>query len=81
MSEPVRILLGERASAALTAAGESAFVVLGRASYPDDPARWAIHAVPLDKSLADQLCEIAMGIRKPGKRILGKPATTPHHCL
>jgi len=65
-----RIPLGPRASEALTATGESAFMVIGRASHPDDPSRWVIHLVPVDMQLACQACEVATGVRKPGRRII-----------
>lgn len=46
MNEPIRLLLGERASAHLAASGGDAFLVIGRASYPDDPSRWILHLAP-----------------------------------
>jgi hypothetical protein len=72
----VRILLSQAASEALTATGESAFLVIGKASHPDDPSRWVIHCVPLDMKAACEACEVAQGIRKPGKRII-TPAIEP----
>lgn len=68
----VRLLLGQAASDYLTATGESAFLIVGKASHPDDPSRWALHLVPVEKGLADKLCEIAMGTRKAGAKV--KPA-------
>jgi hypothetical protein len=65
----VRILLSQAASEALTATGESAFLVIGKASLPSDPSRWVIHCVPLDMKAACEACEVATGARKPGKRI------------
>lgn len=73
MNHP-RILLSEAASAALTAAGESAFVVIGKASLPSDPSRWVIHLVPLDMATAAAACEVALGVRKAGKRLPPPPA-------
>jgi len=72
----VRLLLGQAASDYLTATGESAFLIVGKASHPDDPSRWVIHLVPVDMQLACQACEVASGTRKPGKRI-NPPATAP----
>ncbi len=66
----VRILLSQAASDHLTATGESAFMVIGRASHPDDPARWVIHLLPVPMATASAACEIALGLRKPGKRII-----------
>ena len=73
-ADSIRILLDQATSDALSATGESAFMVIGRASHPDDPSRWVIHLVPVDMQLACQACEVATGARKPGKRI-NPPAT------
>jgi hypothetical protein len=70
----VRILLSQTASDHLTATGEAAFLIVGKASHPDDPSRWVLHLVPVDMQLACQACEVATGARKPGKRIT-PPAT------
>lgn len=61
MKPIVRLLLGERASAALAAAGADAFVVIGRASYPDDPTRWAIHLLPVPMKTAGDAIAVATG--------------------
>jgi hypothetical protein len=45
-------------------------MVIGRASHPDDPARWILHLVPVDMQLSCQACEVATGVRKPGRRIV-----------
>jgi hypothetical protein len=70
VADSIRILLGQRASDHLTATGESAFLVIGKASHPDDPSRWILHLVPVPMATASAACEIAMGLRKPGKRII-----------
>jgi hypothetical protein len=62
-----RIPLGPRASEALTATGESAFMVIGRASHPDDPARWVIHLLPLDMKAATAACNVALGTHRAVK--------------
>ena len=72
----LRILLSESESAALTAAGESAFLVIGKASHPQDPSRWVLHLLPLPMKAACEASEVALGTRKPGKRIV-TPATGP----
>jgi hypothetical protein len=72
----VRILLSQAASEALTATGESAFMVIGRASHPDDPARWILHLVPVPMATASAACEVATGVRKAGKRIVPPAITT-----
>jgi hypothetical protein len=74
MNRPMRILLSEAASRHLTEAGGDAFLVVGRASYPDDPSRWILHIVPCDMATASAACEVALGQRKPGKRL---PLTLP----
>jgi hypothetical protein len=61
-----RILLSEAASKHLLEAGEC-WMIAGKSS--EQPGRIVIHMMPLEKGLADKLCEIAMGTRKPGKRI------------
>lgn len=72
----LRLILGQRASEALTASGETAFLVVGKASWPDDPSRWVLHAVPLDMAAACAACEVALGTRKAGKRIAAPPEAT-----
>lgn len=57
----MRILLSESTSAALTAAGDSAFVVIGKASHPDDPTRWAIHILPVTMKTACDAIAVAKG--------------------
>jgi hypothetical protein len=59
--KPIRILLGPTASAHLTAAGESCFAVVGRASYPNDPSRWVLHLQPCDIATADNAVAVAQG--------------------
>lgn len=63
----VRILLGESESAALTAAGESVFMVIGRASHPTDPCRWVLHAVPVPMATANAACNVALGTHRAVK--------------
>ena len=72
----LRLLLDQTASDHLTEAGGDAFLIVGRAGHPSDPALWALHVVPVEKGLADKLCEIAMGRRKAGSRVKA-PATPP----
>lgn len=70
----LRILLSEAASATLTATGESAFLIVGKVSWPDDPSRWVIHLVPVPMATAAAACQVALGERKPGPRVKGPPA-------
>ena len=60
----VRILLSRTASDALTATGEQAFAVIGRASYPDDPTRWVIHIAPVSFETAHDACEVLLGTKR-----------------
>ena len=76
MSDHLRILLDQTTSDQLTEAGGDAFLIVGTASHPSDPALWALHVVPVEKGLADKLCEIAMGRRKAGPRVKA-PAPPP----
>lgn len=73
MTEPIRILLGPGASAALTARGGSCFLVIGKASWPDDPSRWVIHAIPCDLKAASAACRVARGISRESKPRGAKP--------
>ena len=60
MPDHVKILLSEAASAALLAAGD-AWMIAGRAAYPEDGKRVVIHLLPIPKSQADAACRVAMG--------------------
>lgn len=83
MSDHQRILLSQAASDHLSATGESAFVVIGKASLPDDPGRWVIHCVPLDMKTATAACNVALGTHRAvkvkdapqGTLEAGKPAS------
>lgn len=68
--QPIRVLLSKKASEALTAAGEGAFVVIGKVSWPDDPERWAVHAVPC----SIEACNNAVAVARGEKRAVNKPA-------
>jgi hypothetical protein len=70
-SKPIRILLSKAASAHLTAAGESCFIVIGKASHPDDPARWALHIIPASTSTANDAVVVAQG-RATARRLKTK---------
>jgi hypothetical protein len=67
MSDHQRILLSEAASDHLTATGESAFLIVGKASHPDDPRRWVIHLLPLDMKAATAACNVALGTHRAVK--------------
>ena len=75
MPDHLKILLSEQASAALLSAGEC-FVICGKSSHPEIAGRIVLHLLPLEKQLADQLCEIALGQRRPGRRIIPPAITT-----
>jgi hypothetical protein len=68
------ILLSEAASRHLLEAGEC-FAICGKSSHPEIAGRIVLHLVGIPKAQADAACEIAMGIRKPGRRII-PPAIT-----
>ena len=63
----VRILLSQSASDHLKATGESAFLIVGKASLPDDPTRWILHLVPLDMKTATAACNVALGTHRAVK--------------
>lgn len=77
MKLPIRILLGEKASAALTAAEADAFVVIGRASHPDDPTRWVIHLLPVPMQLACDAIAVATGESKAARPRVNRRASQP----
>ena len=72
----VRLMLGQRASEALTATGEAAFVVIGKASLPDDPTRWVIHLLPLTMKTACDAIAVATGEARATRSRVKGPATT-----
>jgi hypothetical protein len=69
MSDHQRILLSQAASEALLAAGEC-FAICGKSSHPEIAGRIVLHLLAIPKAQADAACEIALGLRKPGKRII-----------
>jgi hypothetical protein len=75
MSDHQRILLSQAASEALLSAGEC-FVIAGKSSHPEIAGRVVLHLVSIPKAQADAACEVALGIRKAGKRIV-TPAIDP----
>ena len=64
-----RILLSEEASKHLIEAGEC-WMIAGRSSHPEIAGRIVLHLLAIPKAQADAACEIALGLRKPGKRIV-----------
>ena len=72
MSDHLRILLSQSASDALLAAGEC-FVIAGKSSHPEIAGRIVLHLVSIPKAQADAACEVALGVRKPGKRVSPPP--------
>jgi hypothetical protein len=74
MIEPIRILLSEAASRHLTETGEKCFAVIGKASHPDNPARWILYLMPCDIPTADAACRVARGISKERRP---RDSTTP----
>jgi hypothetical protein len=71
MEQPIQIILGQAASEALTAAGVDCFMVIGKASHPEDPARWVIHLAPVTMRTAQDACEVLLGTKVAKK--LPKP--------
>ena len=57
----LKILLDPEQSEILSDTGHSAFLVLARASYPQDPKRWILHIVPTSMSQASAACRVALG--------------------
>ena len=63
LPQPVRILLGEKASKALLESGEC-FMIGGKTSHPELPGRIVIHLVPIPKEQADAACLVALGTHR-----------------
>jgi hypothetical protein len=74
----LRIILGARASEALAASGEECFVVIAKASWPDDPTRWALHLIPASIKAANAACEVAQGIKRAVK-LRSRPQEPSQH--
>lgn len=70
-AKPIRLVLGERASAALSSVGENAFVVITRATTDDPPGRWAMHILPTDIKSVNDAVQVATG-RAKARRIKSK---------
>jgi hypothetical protein len=64
-----KILLSESASKHLIEAGEC-WMIAGKSSHPEIAGRIVLHLVSIPKAQADAACEIALGLRKPGRRIV-----------
>jgi hypothetical protein len=64
---PTRIVLGQTASAALTASGERAFLVVTRGSYPEADGRWVLHILPATIDQVNGATRIIKGTHKAVK--------------
>jgi hypothetical protein len=64
---PTRIVLGQTASAALTASGERAFVVVSRGTTDDRPGAWVCHIVPATIDQINGATRIIKGTHKAVK--------------
>ena len=63
----VRILLSRAASDALTATGENAFAIVGKASHPEIPGRWVIHLAPVEWETAMDASRVLLGTHRAVK--------------
>jgi len=74
-----RLLLSEAASRYLSESGESAFVIVGKATYPATPGRWAVFLQPCPIPLAKDACDLVMGkaIFRRVKAAAAGTASTP----
>ena len=73
MIEHRRVLLSESASKHLLEAGDC-WMIAGRSSHPEIAGRIVLHLVSIPKAQADAACEVALGTRKAGKRIINASA-------
>ena len=60
----VRIALSERASLALSETGHECFAIIGRGSYPTDPARMVIYCQAVPTATATAACQILAGTHR-----------------
>lgn len=68
----IRLALSERASRALSDAGEC-FAIIGRGSYPSDPGRMVIYCQAVPMAVAAAACGVAMGSHRAVKIKVAKP--------
>jgi hypothetical protein len=64
MKPPISILLDPEQSEIISDMGESAFIVIGRGSYPHSAGRWQLWIVPCSIAQADAAVRVARGISK-----------------
>jgi len=58
--EAIRVVLDCETSEVLRDVGDT-FAVIGRASYPDNPKRMVLHAIPCDIETANRAVSVAKG--------------------
>jgi hypothetical protein len=78
----MRILLSERASEALAAAGESYWQIVARGTHPDIPSRWVISLRPVSLEMAQEIEGILRGTHKATRIRPAKaaaPSSACHH--
>jgi len=73
MSDHLKIMLSEQASAALLSAGEC-FAIAGKSSHPEIAGRVVLHLLTIPKSQADAACGVALGTHRAVKI---KPTSAP----
>ena len=79
----IRIALSERASRALSETGQECFAIIGRGSYPTDPARMVIYCQPVPLEVAIAACDVLTGkatarrVKPPKAAAPASPAITP----
>jgi hypothetical protein len=74
--EPVRILLSESDSQRLSAIGVECFAVVGRDTYPGNPAQWVIYLLPTTFKAANSATGVAKGTHR-AVRIKSTPDHQP----
>ena len=68
MSAPlIRITLDPEQSRQLSQAGQGAFSIVGRASYPGDPSRWILTLAPVEWKTAAAACHVLQGTHRATK--------------
>jgi hypothetical protein len=74
----VRLLLSAPASQALADAGESCFVIVSRATWPEDPKRFVIILAPCPLDIARQAEGVLLGTHT-GRRVKAAEGASKRH--
>lgn len=77
MNQTIKIILTEEQSRIIHAAGEGAFQIIGRGSWPESVGRYVLHLAPVDWQTAIDASEVLLGRMKAVKIRPPKQIETP----